>query len=286
MRAIRTCLFAALAACGGGDSKPDALIIIPDAAPDAPPDAFEPMFDFTCMGNAAPTTATANVTLGGIVGEIVLNGTQPQFQASHGAKVDVCKASSTTCTGADQLDTITTPASGCPSMGCPFTTDPLATMSMPLDLYVKATKTGNRSTYVFPHAPVTADVPTVPAVMFSSGLIQLLGLAGITQEAGKANLLLAVTDCATMPITDTGNVQITVKQDGVAVQGTQVVDASMFAPQFAGTFAVFNVPVSSDNQVNSKLTEVGGSWKGKALRAHNVTVFRDSTTATQLRPGY
>lgn len=288
MRAIRTCLFAMLfAACGGGgEKKPDALIIIPDAAPDAPPDAFEPVFDFSCMGNAAPTTAAANVTLSGFAAEVVLSGMQPTIQAAHGAKVDFCDASSTECAGQDQLDTVTTPASGCPQMGCPFTSDSLATGGTPLDIYVRVSKNNNLTSYIFPASPVTANVANVPAAMFSQALISLLPAAGITQDPTKGILLVALTDCANAPISDTANITLSIKQNGMDVQGTMSIDAGMFSPQLAGTFVVFNVPAGPDAMNPSAATEVGATYKGMAMRAHSVNVYRNSTTGTQLRPGY
>jgi len=280
-------LLALVAACGGSDSKDvDAMVmIIPDAPPDAPPDAFEPTFNFACEGNTQGTAA-ANVTLSGAALEVVVNNLQPDIAPAHNATIDVCKASSTTCANADKLDTKTTPMMGCPATGCAFTTDALATGGSPLDVYVKATKTGNRTTYIYPSAPVIANVMNVPGVMFTPGVIAALGIVGITQTDGKSIMLVAVTDCANMPITDTANLNITIKQGGTAVAGTTVLDASMLDPMLAGTFAVFNVPAGPDTNNPSAVTEVGGTYKTHTLRAHDVRVFRDATTATQLRPGF
>ncbi len=291
MRAIRTCILASLAAvaaCGGGSNKDvDALIIIPDAAIDAPPDAFEPVFDFACMGNTAPTTAQAMITLGGTVGEVVVSGTTPSVQAAHNATVAVCKGD---CANANQLDTKTTPMMGCPAMGCPYTSSPVATGGTPLDVYVKATKTGNLTTYIYPPSPLTMNLMNAPVVMFASTTIQLLGLIGITQDAQKGIMFVAVADCANMPITDTANVTLSIKQDGQPVQGTTQVDASMFAAQLAGTFVIFNVPAgtipTNGDPPAGKATEIGATYKTKTLLAHTVTVFPNSTTASAVRPGY
>ena len=264
------------------------VMIIPDAPPDAPPDAAEPTFDFSCMGNTQGAAA-ANVTLSGFAAEIVISGGgQPDIQPSHSATIDVCKASSITCTNTDQLDTQTTPMMGCPATGCPFTSDMLATGGTALDVYAKASKTGLRTTYIYPAAPVIANVPNVPAAMFSPAVIAFLdGIGIIMQTDGNAIMLVAITDCANMPISDTANTTIVLKQDGAVVAGTTQLDLSQAAPALAGTYAIFNVPAGpAAGNDPSKVTEVSGTYKTKALRAHEVRVFRDATTATQLRPGF
>ncbi len=276
-RAIATVSILALAACGGGgDSNPDApVIVIPDAAIDSPPDAFEPTFDLSCRGNAAPTTADANLVISGVGLEVVINGTMPSLAASHNATIDTCKNN---CTGGDKLDTKTTAASGCPSTGCPFTTGSLATGGTPFDVYLKVTKTGNRPTLLYPPSPLTTGFANVPAITFTNNAVAALALAGITQDPAKGNLVLAVADCTNMPITNTDDIVLEIKQGGVAVAGTTEINASMFSPMLAGTYLVFNVPPG--------VTSIGATYKGMALRAHDVSVVAATTTATAVRPGY
>lgn len=267
----------ASAACGGGsDAKPDApVIIIPDAAIDAPPDAFEPQFDLSCRNNAAPTTADTNIVISGAALEVVIAGTMPSVAPSHNATIDTCKNN---CAGGDKLDTKTTAASGCPSTGCPFTTGSLATNSQPFDIYLKVTKTNNRPTLLYPPAPLTTGFANVPAITFTNSAISALALAGINQEAGKGNLVLAIADCMNMPITNTNDIVLQIKQGGVAVAGTTEINASMFSPMLAGSYLVFNVPPG--------VTSIGATYKGMALRAHDVNVVAATTTATAVRPGY
>lgn len=281
MRTLHTCALVstfALAACGGGDSAtPDApVIIIPDAAIDAAPDAFEPTFDFSCAGNAAPTTAPANITISGTASEVALSGTMPSIQAAHEATLTACKGD---CMGPNALDTQTTPAMNCPTTGCAFTTDPLATGDVPLDGYVRATKTGNRTSYVYPPAPLAADLAGAPVLMFTNTAFSgLLLFAQISQDAMKGNMVLALVDCANMPITDTANITLALKQGGQPVQGTTELNVSSLAPQLAGTYAIFNVPAGD--------IEVGATWKGMPLRAHTVGSFAGASTLTILRPGF
>jgi hypothetical protein len=103
--------------------------------------------------------------------------------------------------------------------------------------------------------------------------------------AGNAIFMVAITDCSNMPISDTGNTTIVLKQGGQVVQGTQQLDLSMADPALAGTYAIFNVPAGTV-QEGSLVTEVSGMYKTNALRTHDVRAFRDATTATQLRPGF
>ena len=47
-----------------------------------------------------------------------------------------------------------------------------------------------------------------------AGVLAGLQLIGITQDANKAIMLIAATDCSNMPITDSANLTITIKQGG------------------------------------------------------------------------
>ncbi|HEU0035733.1 MAG TPA: hypothetical protein VFQ53_34210 [Kofleriaceae bacterium] len=255
-------------ACGGGDggAKPDAPpIVVPDAAPDAPPPPPDaPEYDFSCMNNPAPTTAPATITVSGTANGIDLNGTQPQINPLDGATVNACKGN---CTAANKLDTQTSDANG------NFTTKALTTGGVPLDGYIRVTKTGYRTSNIFPPAPLVADTAGVPAVAFSTTAFQAAVLfLQVTQTAGNGDVTLFVTDCANTPIM---GAQVTVKQGGTDVG--QIIDAGSFG-QGGGTFIVFDVPPGD--------TEVSATYNGMTLRAHTVTTFGDQTTATQIRPGF
>jgi hypothetical protein len=290
MRAIRTVLLALVAACGSSSSKDiDAMVmVIPDAPPDAPPDAAEPVFDFSCMGNSQGTVS-ANVELSGFVAEVIVNGTTPDVAPAYEAVVEACKATSDTCMNADLLDTKTMPtqAMGCGAMGCAYTSSMLATGGTALDLYLKVSKGTNRPTYVFPPSPVTKNVSMIPGVMFTPGVLAALQLIGVDQDPDKAMMLVRVTDCSDAAITDTDNLSLSIKQGGQVVAGTTELSAGLLDPALAGTFIIFNVPVggTTPNFVPA-VTEVGGMYKTKALRAHEVKAFPKGTTGTQLRPGF
>ena len=286
MRQLRAVLFVALplAACGGsGSGNTDApVVIVPDAAPDAPaidapPDA--PSYDFSCEGNAAPTTVATTVTISGTAQGVTLNGTSPSIDPLAAATIDFCKGD---CTTTNKLDTKTSAADGT------FTSSAIPTLTMPIDGYVKTTKATYRTSNVYPASPIVQDVTNVPAVTYSNTAFAMIAgivVGGGGQSNAKGDLGLLVTDCSNTPI---AGATLDIKQNGTAVTGTTVFDVSTLSPQAAGTFIVFNVPPGA--------TEVGATYMGHTLRAHTVLVVGGSgsggnavpgqTTATLIRPGF
>ncbi len=272
IRAFASVAVLVLGACGGGNDNPDASIIIvadapgPDApkAIDAPP---APTYDFSCMTNPAPTTATTNVVISGLAQQVVLASGSPTVQAAEGATIKACKGD---CNGQNLLDTLTVPASGA------FATVAIPTMSLPFDGYLDGTKTGNRRTLVYPAAPLIANTPNVPMLMLSNEMFALVQTIGATQEPTKGVIGLSVVDCAMTPIAS--GVTLSIKQGGTEVVGTTATDLGSLASQGAGTYLVFNVPAGA--------TEVGAVYMGMTLRAHVVDSLAGATTTTIIRPGY
>jgi hypothetical protein len=272
----------ALAACGSSNNATiDAAKIIDAPRPidakvflDAPP----PMFDFSCVGNSAPTTATATITISGTVQEIYINGTAPAIRALVGAALDACKAD---CTNANHLDgnPPTATMTSATTTGT-FSTKAIPTLTMPLDGYMKGAHSGDRNTLVFPPAPLIADLAAVPMLVFETNAYGLVkGFLGVSETAGNGSILVGFLDCMNMPISDSANLVVTVKQGGVNVTGAMVKDVSSFSSMLAGSYVVFNVPPG--------LTEIGATYKGTTvLRTHTIRVTADSTTETLVRPGY
>lgn len=267
----------AMAACGSDHAAPvDAAIdakVWMDAKVfmDAPPG---PTFDFSCMGNAAPTMADANITLTGTVQELDIQGTTPSIHAVADASLKACVAGAADCATTNQKGaTATSDAQGSFSIG------PIATGMAPLDVYVEMTKTGVRSVFDYPASAFTTAPQTIPVLTLTADAISTLGFLGCNQNAGKGMVALAITDCADMPITDMDENDIVIKQNGTAVTGLGVVNLGSLNQQAAGTFLICDVPPGA-------MTNIGGTYKTKALRAHDVKIVADTTTATILRPGY
>jgi len=277
MNSVRAGLFIApmlfVAACGGddGNKTSDAGVDAPDQQADAAIDTpTGPTFDFSCLGNAAPTTATANITLSGTVEQVSFSG----LNGVEGASVHACVAN-TNCTGQNDKAMATSAADGS------FTLGPIATGGVPADLYAKLTGNGLRETHTYAPSPFVADQSDIPVLTFDPSLISLI--PGCNQMDNVNGMLgLAITDCANNPISDTANINLIVKQNGATVTGTKVVDLGGISSAYAGTYLVCNVPANA----GSTTTEVGATYKTMTLRSHNVTIVAGTTTATGIRPGY
>jgi hypothetical protein len=284
---IRACLvmpIGLLAACGGSNSNNQIDAKVADSSGsavdakvflDAPPDA-PPVYDFSCLNVAPPTTAADPVSISGLAQEVSLNGVTPSIAPYAGNTLAACKGACTPA--ANRLGQTTTDNAGV------FSLANLASNNVPVDGYVKAVKTGDRTTLVFPYSPIVGDVVNVPVLVFTTTAFSgVSAFFSATQNDTTNGVLgLAVVDCANTPITDTGNVTLIVKQNGVAVTGTTTADLGTVAAQAKGTFLIFNVPANAT-------TEVNASYMGTTLttfRAHNVRVEAGATTATLLRPGY
>lgn len=283
---LRACLaiaMLALAACGSDSAKTDAGIVLidsptPDAKvwEDAPPG---PTYDFSCTSNPAPTDATATVTLSGSAQEVGfdLENFELTITNLEDATVEACKAGAPDCADENSYGTAMTDATGGFSVG------PIDTGMMPLDGYLVLSKTGSRTLYTYPPQPLIADFSGIPMMTVAPSLIALLPqlpIGGCTQmDQNNGMLLLAFTDCKDMPIGDTANLTISIKQNDTEVQGTTVINIGNVVSQLAGTFLVCNVPENAT-------TTIGGKYQSTELRAHDVKVVKGATTATIVRPGY
>jgi hypothetical protein len=268
-----------VAACSSNNNNTvDAHIVVPpDTQPiDAPKvflDAPPLNYDFTCLGNAAPTTAAASITVSGIVTQVDLQGMTPSITPLDGATLDGCKAGAANCTAAgNHYGTEVTSAGG----GL-FSIGPFDTGTTPVDMYVSMTNTGDRPGRVYPAGPLAADLPNMPVLTFTTGAFAALGgLEG--QMAANGTIGLLIADCTNTPIADPTNVTLSIKQNGSPVAGTTTLDASSLSAMAAGLYVVFNVPPGD--------TEVGATYKGMTLRAHTVTVVQATDSETIVRPGF
>jgi hypothetical protein len=264
---------ASLAACGGGDANPDAVIVIPDAPPDARPidGPPAPTYNFSCLGQPFPTTAPAMITAAGTVQELTMQGL---------AAVDAATVATFKVGTAAAVDSVASAADGS------FTTGSLSTGGVPFDGYLHGAKADAmdafRDTFVFPPAPLAADAPVVPVLMLRAatfGLIATFG-AGVNQnDANNGALMILVTDCASMPM---AGATLSAKQGGVDV-GT-VYSLAALNPMAVGVYFIYNVPAGD--------TDVSASYMNMTFPSHRVIAFKNgsgilngATTLTIVRPG-
>lgn len=272
--ALLASALASLAACGGDSPAADALIIVPDSAPDAPPVDAPPdalTYNLACFGQPFPTTAPATITAGGSTQELTQGGLQP---------VDAATVATFKVGTAAAVDTVTSAANG------NFTTGALATGGVPFDGYIHGFKDDAaspfRNIFVFPPAPLSADLPVVPAIMMRAAVFDLIAnlAAGVAQDdAQNGALMLLVTDCANMPM---AGATVSVKQ-GANTVGT-LFDLGSLNPMATGIYLVFNVPAGN--------TDVGATYMNMTFPAHRVISFKNengvttgATTLTIVRPG-
>lgn len=263
------------AACGSsnGGKQVDAQIKVPDAPPDAKMwmDAPPPMYDFSCAGNTAPTTALDPVNVSGTVTELGVSGMAPTFTMLANATVDACKGN---CTGPNRLATATTDANGA------FTDANVATGGAPLDGYAKMTPpAGNtdRVIFAYPPVPLVKDFTSVPVLTFTPQALVGLSILGYSQMANKGMVAIIVTDCAGTRITDSANITLSI--NGTTPAKSDTLDAGALNMMGAGLFVVFNVAPGAT-------TTVGAKYMSMTLLAHTVAVTAGTTTETQVRPGY
>lgn len=267
----------ALAACGddgGGNTVSDAAIdqqsIDAKIFMDAPP----PTFDFTCSANTTPpTTTTAMITLSGTVQGVTVSGITPMLGAVADADVAACVNGAANCNVSNQDGTATmSDAQGNWSIG------PFVTLGAPQDDFVKMSKTGWRTVYTYPDSPFVGNQANIPMLTFDTAAEGVLS-SFLSCNTSQALVGLAIVDCAGAPITDSGNVMLTIKQGGSVVTGTTVIDAGTLNMAAAGSFIVCGVPANAT-------TEVSATYLGHQLLAHNIKTVAGDTSATILVPGY
>jgi hypothetical protein len=274
MRACFAVALLALAACGSDHGKADASIVIidsptPDAKVwmDAPPG---PNYDLTCLGNAAPTTASDPITVGGQTATLTMSGTAPV------PMVDVAVFKTGT---ANALASVTSDGGGV------FMTGNIATGGVPIDGFIRAMEPTYRSSYIYPPSVVDMSLSGVPAILVSNQAFGFItNIAGVTQDDDNNGvLLIQVGDCTTPMPQPIDGATVVVQQNATDV-GT-IFDLGALAAQAAGTFFVFNVPDGA--------TQVLVSYNGMNFPAHTVVAHKKpmganpeaTVTALAARPG-
>lgn len=198
---------------------------------------------YECIGQAYPTTAPASITVSGTVADFI-NG------PLSGATVYAFKTGT-----ASAIDSATTSASGTFTMS-------VSTGGVPLDGYLKASKSGYIDTYAYPSAPLPGDATISVPVVTSGEFAVLAAQASATPVAGKGSIGILAVNCT-----------------GAAVSGATVTASSGTSPydHGQGDFFVFNAAPGN--------VDVGATFQTHTFHGHTVVAVADAVTITIIAPG-
>ncbi len=214
---------------------------------------------FECVGAPLPTTAPAMVLLGGTTTTAGLSGQMPLATVS----IELFEGTSTT-----PAKTATSDAQGLYSVM-------VATSGAPVDGYVHGTKATYIDSYLYPPAPIAADVSNAKLLLITAGTFNLLQtFASVTQTAGNGFMGIVVNDCNGMPVT--GATVSTVPAGTVRYNSGGIPSNTSMVTDTDGVAYVFNVPAGD--------VTVQASAGGNTLRAHVVNARADVLTTTVVQP--
>lgn len=252
-----------LAACGGGDATIDA----PrggghDGTAGGSADAFvqrdAPAGPFGCLGQPIPSGAPDRVTLGGMAQ--TLNGTT--LVPASGVTVAALDADNASITSA------VTDGSGAYSLS-------LATGGHPLDMYLRASLSGDRDTTLFPPTALYEDSNAGYILIVTQSDFDFAAqLSGVTQSSSKGVVGIDVIDCAGHAL---AGATVSTSPGGTVVYVSNgMPDTSATSTDTSGVAIVFNVPAGE--------VTVSATVNGMTLRSHAVNAIAGVTTTTAIRP--
>lgn len=263
----------ALSACGddGGGSTPQDGGGSADARPiDAPPIDMPPEvpYDYSCP-TAPPTNIATTVTVGGVAQQLAGTTAGP----ADGVVITAYRIE----TGGDQL-VDTRPATT--STGA-FTTAQIATNGSALNGYLKGTKATYWTTYLYPSSPLAQNLTGVPMIMINDANVEFAEALPQTSEQldGNGIVGVALTDCAQTPA-QIPNATVEVYSGSTRI-GDATIDIGALlsnVEDVQGLYLITNVPPGP--------VTVKATYYGHTFLENDVTVYADSLTTAQIKPGY
>ena len=239
MRSAAVVLVAlALAACGNGSTGPGA--------------------GFECLGKPLPTTAPSTIHVSGM---LTANAANPSALQSAG--VAAVKSSDTTMV----LDTTTSDGSG-------HYTLTVATAGIPVNGFLRITKSGFLPTYGYPAVPLAADQTDNVLVITSTEFNFLAGLVGESPTPGDGFIGIVVRDCAGTPLT--GATVASNPAGRIHYNAAGAPSSSATSTSTDGVAYIFNVAAGD--------VTIFGTANGHALRQHVVTARANAVTLTAIQP--
>ena len=212
---------------------------------------------FECLGKPLPTTAPNPIHVGG---QTKANAVSPT--ALQTAAVAAFKTGDTTTLASATSD------------GGGFYTLTIATGGLPVDGYVRVSKTGYITTYGYPAVPLSADATENILVITTTELNLFAGLVGVSPTPGDGFIAVVVTDCAGNPLTGATISSSPAGSVYYNAGGAPSSTATATAPD--GVAYIFNVAAGN--------VTILGTAKGHALRQHVVNARADAVTLTAIQP--
>ena len=260
-------LLVVLVACSpsttDNQSNPDAHVTV-DSKGGGGSDAFvfmdAPAGPFGCLGQPVPTTAPDPVALSGTA--TTLSGTTSV--PAPGVKVQALHISDNSAITAS----VTTDSSGAYSLSLP-------TGGNALDVYLRASKSGDRDTTVFPATNLFADSTGGEVVIITQSDFDFLAqLSNKSQSSSKGAVGVIVTDCDGTVLQ--GAVITTQPSVPVVYVNNGTPDTSATSTDATGVGLVFNVPAGS--------VTLSATVNGMTLRSHTINAIAGVTTTAAIRP--
>jgi hypothetical protein len=144
----------------------------------------------------------------------------------------------------------------------------ITTNGMPLDGFLKATKSGNADTYLYPPAPLVADFAMASINELDTNLYQTVSQTIGRGQPGQGMIALEVTDTATPPAT-VGGVAVTsspaAAHTGYTGTFMGLPDINATATMTDGRAFLFGL---APGQVTVSATKTGVTFKSHALKIH------------------
>jgi hypothetical protein len=238
-------------------SKNDSGSVIVDSGSDTGPVITG---DFSCAGATLPTTAPASITVSGTAVDQALSG-QTLLEG-----VAISAYPTQTSTTASSNDT--TNAVGAFSLV-------VGTGELPVDGYLKATLTGEMDTYLYANAPLAKDSAGLDVVMLTPTTYGLLSFGGgVTQDAAKGIVAVAVLDCEAQPVV--GATVSSSPAGDIRYGGSAGPSKTATSTDTSGLAYLFNVPTG-----DVTVSAMAGST---ALRTHHIVVRSGAFTTTLITP--
>ena len=238
------CLLFVAAACGGGGGNNDGTNA-----------------DGNPGGEAVPNT----LTISGVASSRGIGGSTPE--------AGVVIAAYATSDENTVLAMATTDAAGAYTLT-------LTTTGAPITGFLKATKSGFTTSYLYPPAPITGNLAMVPMNMLTTGNFGTLStLAQANQMDGKGVIGVLVVSGPELTSTPVAGATITTSPASTPYRyngGSGLPNTTSTSTQADGLSYAFNAPVGA--------ITVNASKSGSTFKATMLTVHADALTQTLVTP--